>query len=589
MFTTRPELRGTFAMVSSTHYLASASAMAVLEDGGNAFDAAVAGALVLQVVEPHLNGPGGDLPAIVRPAGQEPVVLCGQGVAPAGATIEHYRAEGLDVVPGTGLLAAAVPGAMPAWITLLRDHGTRTPREVAGYALSYARDGHPLIEGAAATIGRMASYFTERWQTSAAQWLPGGTAPAPGQFVRNGAWATTLDRLLTEADAGGSREAQCDAFLRAWSSGFVAEAIERFVAEPVHDTSGEAHAGVLAGADLGAWSPTYENTWSLDWRGHRVYKCGPWTRGPALLQQLALLSPLLPDSADDWSADLVHTFVEGAKLAFADRDAFFGDSGDDLVTAAQLLDPSYLDGRRALVGEQASLELRPGRVGGREPRFARAVRRRGDEAVLSGLGEPTVRRDGRTRGDTCHIDVVDRWGNAISATPSGGWLQSSPYIPELGSCPGPRLQMCWLDEGLPPSLQPGRRPRTTLTPSLAVSEDETLAFGTPGGDQQEQWQLVFWLARTVLGRNLQEAIDAPSWHTEHLVSSFEPRVWQPGVLVAEDRLGAALLTDLEARGHLVTRAGDWALGRLCAASHGSDGLLRAAANPRGMQGYAVGR
>ncbi|WP_153504510.1 gamma-glutamyltransferase family protein [Cumulibacter manganitolerans] len=593
MFTTRPELTGTFGAVASTHYLASSSGMAVLETGGNAYDAAVATAFVLHVVEPHLNGPGGDAPIMLAHAGKEPVVLCGQAPAPAGATIAHYRSEGLETVPGTGLLAPSTPGAVPAWLTLLRDHGTLPLGEVLKYAIGYARHGHPVIARVAGTIASMADYFTTHWPTSAAQWLPHGRAPQATELVTNEPYARTLERLCAEAAAVADRAEGIDAALRAWSHGFVAEAISRFVTTPVRDSSGADHAGVMTADDLASWSPTYEEPVSYVWRGSQVYKCDRWSQGPVLLQQLALLDPLLPERADDWTVDIVHHAIEAAKLAFADRDAYHGDSGDDLLDVAELLDPAYLDQRRALITGAASEELRPGRPGGREPRLASAVRRVGAKPPSkAGIGEPTVKQDDVPRGDTCHIDVVDRWGNVVSATPSGGWLQASPYIPEVGFCLGSRLQMCWLEEGLPSSLQPGRRPRTTLSPSMSVDLDtgRTTGFGTPGGDQQDQWQLVFLLAHTVLGRNLQESIDSPAWHSEAVVSSFDPRVWRPLVVAVESRMPAGVLDGLRERGHTLEVGDPWSLGRLSAASYEPrTGLIRSAANPRGMQGYAVSR
>ncbi|PRZ44250.1 gamma-glutamyltranspeptidase/glutathione hydrolase [Antricoccus suffuscus] len=598
MFTTRPELTGTFGAVASTHYLASQCGMAVLEEGGNAFDAAVATAFVMQVVEPHLNGPGGDMPLIMRKQGESPKVLCAQGVAPMGATIEHYRSLGLDVVPGTGLLAPALPGAVPGWLTLLRDYGTRTPRQVMRFAIEYAGAGHPLIAGAATTIDRMAGYFTESWPTSAATWLPNGQAPQAGEVFRNPTLAATYSRLCDEAEAAGSdREAQCDAALRAWSHGFVAEAIDAFARQEVPDSSGARHAGVMTGEDLARWTPTYEEPLSLDWRGKTIYKCGPWSQGVVLLEQLAILDGLLPDRLEDWDAATIHSVAEAAKLAFADRDAFCGDSLDNPVDVSGLLDPAYVAQRRALIGAEASLELRPGSLNGVAGRLASAVQvRTSYEAskvgqTVAGIGEPTIDRKGVTRGDTCHLDVVDRWGNVVSSTPSGGWLQSSPTIPALGFALGSRLQMTWLEEGLPSSLRPGRRPRSTLTPSLSTDEhDVTTSFGTPGGDQQDQWQLVFLLGQAIRGLNLQEAIDAPSWHSSGVVSSFDPRVWEPGVLDLESRIPDAVIDELADRGHRIRLAGDWALGRMSAASYDPrDGLIRAGANPRGMQGYAVAR
>jgi gamma-glutamyltranspeptidase/glutathione hydrolase len=278
----------------------------------------------------------------------------------------------------------------------------------------------------------------------------------------------------------------------------------------------------------------------------------------------------------------------------ADREAWYGDSTD--VPLDTLLSPAYNKNRRALVGEQASHELRPGCPDGREPRLSTHVTRGTDVPVPAGAGEPTVAKDGRTSGDTCHVDVVDRWGNMIAATPSGGWLQSNPVIPELGFPLGTRLQMMWLDPGLPNSLHPGRRPRTTLSPSLALRDGvPVMAFGTPGGDQQDQWSLHFMLAVALRekvrdGFDLQGAIDAPNWHTESFPSSFYPRAMVPGSVVVESRIGSEVIAGLERRGHVVTVGEPWSEGRLCAVARDPEtGVLAAGANPRGMQGYAAGR
>jgi gamma-glutamyltranspeptidase / glutathione hydrolase len=566
-FTTRPELSGSFGMVASTHWLASAAGMAVLERGGNAFDAAVAAGLALQVVEPHLNGPGGDLPLLIWD-GAQARVICGQGPAPAGATIEAYRGLGLDLVPGTGPLAACVPGAFDAWMLLLRDHGTWEPADVFRFAIGYAREGFPALPSIVATISKVEALLRDEWTTSGELWLP---CPRPGARLRNLRLAETYERLLREA-AGPSREARIDALRDAWYRGFVAEAIVEAMSVPAMDSSGERHTGVLSGDDLAAFSATVETPAALAFRGWTVHKTPPWGQGPVFLQQLALLDGL--ELGDFLGADHIHTVVECAKLAFADREAWYGDSAP--VPLELLLSRAYADERRALVGPEASGELRPGGPGPRLPDPVTA-------AAAAGVGEPTM-------GDTCHLDVADRWGNLVSATPSGGWLQSSPAVPGLGFCLGTRAQMFWLQEGLPASLAPGRRPRTTLSPSLAVHEDGTvLAFGTPGGDQQDQWSLELFLAHAVFGRNLQEAIDAPMFHSEHFPSSFYPRESEPRKVLVESRVDAGVVDELRRRGHDVDVAEPWSLGRLSAISRSPDGVLRAGANPRGMQGYAVGR
>jgi gamma-glutamyltranspeptidase / glutathione hydrolase len=615
VFTTRPTLQGTFGMVSSTHWLASQTAMAVLEDGGNAYDAAVAAGFVLHVVEPHLNGPAGEVPAIVAPAGGPVKVLCGQGVAPRGASIGHYTSLGLELVPGTGPLAAAVPGAFDAWMTLLRDHGTRSLERVLGYAIGYAERGHPAVERVGETVETVRELFETEWTTSAALYLPGGRAPAPGALLRNPALAATWRRLLEEsATAGPGREQRIEAARRVWREGFIADALLAASARPTMDTSGERHTGTLTGDDLASWEAAYEDPVTYDWNGWTVCKAGPWSQGPALLQQLALL-PGEVTAADVHFDDaatgsprtdsaFTHRLIEGTKLAMADREAWYGDAeGASAVPVGTLLSAAYNDERRALIGEEASRELRPGSPGGRDPRVsAHAAAVAAGEggfdplAVSAGAGEPTVARDGATSGDTCHIDVVDRWGNMISATPSGGWLHSNPVIPELGFPLGTRLQMTWLEPGLPNSLTPGRRPRTTLTPSLALRGGEpVLAFGTPGGDQQDQWQLHFFLAAALRpyvrgGPDLQGAVDAPNWHTDSFPGSFYPRAMRPGSVTVESRTPRSVTDGLRERGHEVEVGPAWSEGRLCAVARDPEtGVLSAAANPRGMQGYAVGR
>ena len=591
-FTTRPEIEGTFGVVASTHWIATAVGMAALEKGGNAFDAAVATAFTLQVVEPHLNGPGGDVPVIVHDVRRgKAEVICGQGPAPAGATIAHYRSEGLDLVPGTGLLAACVPGTFETWMLLLRDYGTMPLREVISPAIGYAQNGHPLVERANATIAAVAELFREHWPTSAAVYLPNGAVPATGTLFANKALASTYLRILAEAeDAGGDRIAQIEQARKTWSRGFVAEAIDRFCrTQEVMDASGRRHRGVLAADDMARWTPGIEAPLSYDYGRYTVCKTGPWGQGPVMLQQLALLKGFEIGDLDPTGADFIHLQVECAKLAFADREAFYGDPDFVEVPTATLLSDAYNSERRGLVGDSASLQLRPGSIEG----FGSLTKlpRQGapGAGAAAGAGEPTVGRLGGTRGDTVHFDIVDQAGNMISATPSGGWLQSSPVIPELGFCLGTRAQMFWLEEGHPSALAPGKRPRTTLTPTLALRDGEPyLACGTPGGDQQDQWITQLFLRHVHAGFNLQEAIDAPAWHSEHFPSSFWPRTARPGVLVVEGRIPRETIAGLKRRGHIVEVGPDWSEGRLTAAVR--DGKRRrAAANPRGMQGYAAGR
>ena len=591
-FTTRPEIRGTFGAVASTHWLASAVGMSMLEKGGNAFDAAAAAGFALQVVEPHLNGPLGDAPILAwSEANRRCDMICGQGVAPAAATIGRFQGLGLDLVPGNGLLAATVPGVFGAWMRLLRDWGTMPLGEILAPAIAYAEGGYPVVGRITETIAAVAELFRREWPSSAAIYLPRGAPPLPGRLFRNPALAATWRRILAEA-GGGSRERQIERAGAAWYRGFVAEAIDQFCRrELVLDASGRRHHGLLSGDDLARWQAPVEAPSTFDYHGWTVAKGGPWSQGPALLQTLALLQGFDIDDLDPLGPEFVHLVVECLKLAFADREAWYGDPGFVEVPMRTLLGSAYNDARRKLVGERASLELRPGGPDGRIPRVLVGGR---DMAVAgAGLGEPTVARAGVVAGDTCHVDVVDRWGNMVSATPSGGWLQSSPVIPELGFCLGTRMQMFWLEEGLPASLAPGKRPRSTLSPSMAFRDGEPcLAFGTPGGDQQDQWSALLLLHHVHHGMNLQEAIDCPAFHTEHMPSSFYPRAAHPGFVAIEDRFPEAARAALAGRGHRLGISGSWSEGRLsaCGREQTAEGMIvKAAANPRGMQGYAVGR
>lgn len=608
-FTTRPELRGTFGAVSSTHWLASAVGMSLLEKGYTAFDAAVASGFMLQIVEPHLNGPGGEVPIIVTPAGADkPVVICGQGASPAKATVAYFKDLGLDIIPGTGLLAACVPGAFGAWLTLLRDYGQAELEDVLAPAIHYARNGYPLVPRIANTIEAMRELFTTHWHSSAELYLPNGIGPQAGKLFRNPQVAALYQQILDHAKSGKNREARIDAALDFWYRGPVAEHIENFcVTENVWDVSGRHHKGLLTAQDMADYKPQIEAPVSVTYGNHEIFKCGAWSQGPVLLQMLQLLKQTNIATLDPMSADYVHVIIEATKLAMADRDSWYGDSSD--VPLQALISSDYARQRSALISNTASMEVRPGSpegrnanlpplrivgtiaqpgLGGGEPTVAREHKLPNDKE-----GEPTLTPEGAQRGDTVQVSTVDRWGNMVSATPSGGWFQSSPVIPGLGFSLTTRAQMFWLEEGLNSSLKPSTRPRTTLTPSM-VFRDGTpyMAFGTPGGDQQDQWQLIMLLRHIHQGMNLQEAIDAPSFHTDHLPSSFWPREINYGAITLESRFPEAVREELAARGHKVTVGDAWSEGRISAVAREMDGdtqLIKAGANPRGVQGYAVAR
>jgi gamma-glutamyltranspeptidase / glutathione hydrolase len=591
----RPLLIGSFGMAATTHWIPSAVAQAVLERGGNAYDAVVAAGFVMHLAEPHLNGAGGDMVCLISPAGGTTRVVVGQGPAPRKATIEHYRSLGVESVPGSGALAAAVPGAVPAWLWLLREHGTWDIADALAYAIHYAEAGQPLVPPASATIASVAELFNEHWPSSAATWLVDGKAPPPGHLMKQPVYARTLQRLLQAANAAGSgRIARIDAVRREWSAGFVAKAIAECVARPHRHSDGDDYAGVIDQADLAGFEIATEEPLRLTFRGTTVAKPGFWAQSPVLLQALAILDHFDDAGLDPSTERGAHTVIEAIKLAMADRDAYYGDVRGDHELLRHLLTPEYAKSRAALITEQASGDWRPGQVPGSTPYFPplRTLDQlTAPRGAAAGTGEPTVRAGGETRGDTVHLDIVDSWGNFVSATPSGGWLQSNPTIPELGFCLGTRLQMTWLDPESPSALMPGARPRTTLTPTILERDGATVsALGSPGGDQQDQWQLLYLVRRLVGGYNPQQAIEAPMLTVTAVAQSFWPREWTPRGVLVEERLGTDVIEGLRRRGHQVTVLGPWSLGRLTAVEREpATGLLSAAANPRGAQGYAAGR
>ena len=609
-FTTRPEITGTFGVASSTHWLASQTAMGVLERGGNAFDAAVAGGFVLQVVEPHLNGPGGEAPMLLWSArDQRMLSVCGQGAAPMGASSAAFRELGLEQVPGIGLLPATVPGAFGAWMTLLRDHGTWPLADVLAPAIGYARDGYPLIGRAVQAIVAVQDLFRQQWPSSARVWLPDGKVPAPGALFTQPALAATYEKLIQLAQSEGSTRSEViDAASAIWYQGFVAKEIDRFYStEKIVDGTGQAHSGLLRYEDMACWQTKVEAPLTIDFGRYTLAKCGFWSQGPTLLQQLGMLKHAgLENHAPD-SAGFVHRIAEAAKLALADRLAWYGTAlGASAEEQTALLSNDYLFKRWQGINDKASQVLQPGAPNthaARLPDLEVSLRTLLTADTRFGIGEPTFAAlppvaEWAERevfvGDTCHIDVIDKHGNMVAVTPSGGWLSSSPVVPALGFAINTRLQMTWLDDGLPNTVVPGIAPCTTLSPSLALRDGEPyMVFGTPGGDQQDQWSAAFFLRHAVHGMNLQEAIDAPAWHVDHGPSSFWPRQTVLNRLTIESRFSAAVLDELRAAGHDVKVGDPWSESRLSACSRSRDAqgrlVLRAAANPRGMQGYAVGR
>jgi gamma-glutamyltranspeptidase/glutathione hydrolase len=563
-------------MVTSGHYLASRIGLDVLEHGGNAVDAGAAMGFALSVLEPHLYGIGGEVPILLYLAGERRVVsLSGQGPAPRAATIAWFKAHGIDVIPGDGLLAAVVPSAVDTWIEALSRFGTMRLAQVLGYAVELAEQGFPMYERLHSAIRKSADRFRAEWPTSADVFLPDNKAPEVGELFRQIDLAQTFKKLI-EAEHRELRQGRREAFQAArdaFYKGEIAESIVRFARENAFpDASGRRNRGLLAKEDLLNYSARIEEPVTIRYHAYDVYKCGPWTQGPVFLQQLNLLEGYNLSSLKHNSPGYIHLLTEVAKLAFADRERYYGDPDYVSVPLDVLLSKEYATERRRLIDpDRASMELRPGNA-----LSAASPERKGDPRVYT--------------GDTTHLDAVDRWGNMLSATPSGGWFSSSPVIKGLGFPLGTRLQMFYLDPSHANALHPGKRPRTTLTPSLVLKDKEPfMVFGTPGGDQQDQWSLQFFLNHVDFGMNIQEATDAPTFHTAHFPSSFYPHESQPGSLVVEGRIPEKTQATLREKGHRVQVTGDWSNGRVLAIQFDAkSGVMSGAASARMETGYAMG-
>ncbi|HLZ26644.1 MAG TPA: gamma-glutamyltransferase family protein [Chloroflexota bacterium] len=577
-FATRPVLQGTLGMVAAGHYLAAAIGLRLLEAGGNAVDAGVATGFALSLLKPQSVGIGGEGPILIHLAEQgRSVAITGQGWAPRAATIDWFRSRGISLIPSDGFLPATVPAQFAAWCTALQHFGTASLAEVLGPSVEMAESGFPMYSALRNGIARVADRFLAEWPTSAAIYLPDGRLAEDGELVRNPDWARTLKGAIDASlrEAGRGREASIQAAIDYFYTGPVAErAIEFAASNAFVDDSGEAHTGLLSLDDFAAYGAngtSIEDPVHATYRGVDVLKCGPWSQGPVLLQQLKLLEGFDLRALGHNTAEYLHVYLECAKLAFADRERYYGDPEFTTVPMGLLLSDDYAAGRREMIDRRhASLDQRPGSV-----------------AVAAAGGRerwPVV------TADTTHVDAVDRWGNLFAATPSGGWIGSSPVVEGLGFPLGTRGQMFYLDEQHANSLVPRKRPRTTLSPSLALRDGRGwLAFGTPGGDQQDQWSLQFFLNLVDFGMDMQEALDAPTVQTTHFPGSFYPHRADPGGVRMESRIAADVRDELVARGHQVNVDGPWSHGQVTAVARETNGVLSGAASPRGRVAYVMGR
>ena len=588
-FTTRPVIMGTHGVVAAGHYLAAEAGLRMLRLGGNAIDAGVAAGFALAALKPQDNGIAGESPILIHAAECGRVfAINGNGTASGEATIERFRELGVDLVPGDGFLPAVVPAMVDAYITALAMFGTMPLAEVIAPALEVARCGFPVYPHLQAAIESNLPRWQERYPSTLAIFAPGGKAPAVGDILVQSDWADTF-ALLVEAERKAARQGRTAALRAArdvFYRGEIASEIVRFArSTEVMDASGRAHAALLSQDDFAAYSARVEKAVSADYRGLTVHKCNTWCQGPVFLQQLRLLEGFDLAAMGHNTPDYIHTVIECAKLAFADREACYGDPQFVHVPLDRLLSRQYADERRRLVdARKASLDDRPGDCrAGMTPSLSRGMpadpRGHADTAAWPIMD----------CGDTTQLDAVDRWGNMISITPSGGWFSASPVIPGLGFPLGTRGQMFLLDPAHPNSLQPGKRPRSTLTPSLVTKDGRPfMVFGTPGGDCQDQWTLQFFLNYVDHRMDLQEAIDAPSFHSMHFRNSFYPREVRPGVMAVEGRIPESVRSELERRGHTVEAIGDWVNGQVLAVRFDPDtGLISGAASPRGPS-YAIG-
>jgi gamma-glutamyltranspeptidase/glutathione hydrolase len=593
-FTTRPALMGINGMVTSTHYLASQAGFSALKRGGNAVDAGATMWFCLTIVEPHLVGVAGESPILIYSAEEEKVIAVnGQGPAPKAATLDWFKGHGYDLIPPDGFLPAVVPSAFDTWVKALDKFGTMKLEEILEPAIDLAVKGFPMypelrrsltepnqqvgysMNGSKAESKQLsvAQRFSQEWPSSAKIYLVDGQVPQVGQVIRNPEWARTFEEVVKverKARKNG-REAGLQAVRDYFYLGPIAQKIVNFMQTfECRDVYGKEHHGLLSLEDLGEYGARFEEPVTVQYHGYDVYKCGPWTQGPVLLQQLNLLEGFDLQQMGHNTVDYLHTWVECAKLAFADREQYYADPDYVKVPLERLLSKEYADRRRILVDHaHASMELRPG-----------------DTAPA----KLKPQDDGRSEGDTVHLEAVDRLGNMISATPSGAWISTSPIIPGMGFCMNTRAQMFYLDANHVERLEPGKKPSTTLSPSLVLKEAEPyMTFGTPGADQQDQWTLQFFLNHVDFGMNIQLALDKPTVHSTHFPSSFWPHAAHPGVMHAETGIPEKVILGLKKKGHKAVVDEPWSHGRCLAIQYDvRTGVMSGGASPRGMKAYAIG-
>lgn len=569
-FITRPIIAGIHGVASSSHYLATLAGINILQKGGNAFDAAAAIGLSLAVLEPHMNGLGGEVPILLYSSRDDEVVaVSGQGTAPSRANIDWFTSHGFSLIPGSGLLPAVVPSMVSTWIEVLKRYGTMTFSDVAFFSIELAQEGFPMYYALKHYIEEY-KWLLNYWKTSEKVFLIDGRIPEEGEIFAQPQLAKTL-KLIAEAEKRKSnREDGLEEARKVFYEGEIAKKIDEFVSKPVRDEEGNEFQGFLSYDDLANYTPKFEKPLKVNFNDYTVFKCSTWTQGAVFLQMLNILSDFDLRNYKLNSSDYIHLLVEAFKLVFYDREKYYGDPEFDEVPINWLLSEGHAkELRNSIDMEKAS-----------------------NVPIIEPSSKGSIFAS--KQGDTTHFDVIDRWGNMVSATQSGGWFWSSPIVSDLGFSLSTRGQMFYLDKKRNNCLQPRKRPRTTLTPTLVFKDDKPyMVFGTPGGDMQDQWNLQFFLNHVVFGMNIQEAIESPSFHTLHYPSSFYPRKAERMKVVIEGRIERKVVEELKGKGHIIEMTGDWRNGRVtCALRDIKRGVLMASASPKydkgGPLAYAMG-
>ncbi len=574
-------MTGVQHMVSSGHYLATAAGFRILEQGGNATDAGVAAGIAINVTLPQWTGFGGVAPIIIHDAASgETVSISGLGRWPGAASIDYFNRQHGGELPG-GVLRTVTPAAADAWLTALRLYGTMTFEQVVTPALEIAEHGFPIpatLQSALARTGDSLIGDSDgdgRWPSTAAVFFPGGRRPDVGDILAQKDLARTFRRLIeVERDhAGQGREAALQAARDFFYKGEIAEEMVRFIQE---------QGGLLAMEDLAAFSVGVDTPPSIDYKGIQVYACGPWCQGPVNLQTLQILEGFDLKGMGHNSTAYAHTVLEALKLAFSDRESYVGDPDFVDVPMDGLLSKSYAAERRETIDPERATSAMP-IPGDPWPHMGMPAsngHRKRPDAVAGGLP-----------ADTSYACVIDRWGNAFSATPSDS-LGTSPIVPGLGFIVSSRGSQTWLDPEHPSALAPGKRPRLTPNPALAMRNGKPLMpFGTPGGDVQPQSMVQLFLNVVEFGMDVQQAVEAPRFSTWSFPNSFWPHAYHPGLVGAEARMSQQVLGDLSRMGHKVEVWDDFTprMGCLCAVQvDHKRGGLSAGADPR-RDGYAMGR